>query len=227
LKDAYGYLRVSSDEQAADGRDGLDRQRRAIQAFAEANGYLVIEWYQDDISGTVPHSQRPAFKRMLSALYGNGVSVVLIESTDRLGRDQEVVLTAAGELRRAGFSIITSSGCVLTSVSLDGRLKLGIDSTIAEYVKGQLVERLRTARQRAKATRKGYREGRKPYGTYPGEALTIETMRAFHAAGMGYSEISNTLNRAGTPARAGKWHATSVRRILMRESEGEQTPANR
>ena len=50
------------------------------------------------------------------------------------------------------------------ATGVDARLKTGIDAVIAEYARGQLVERLRSARQSARAGRNGYREGRIPYG---------------------------------------------------------------
>src|SRR4051812_17673555 len=61
---AIGYLRVSTDEQAASGL-GLEAQRAEIEALAARRGVQVVEWYTDaGISGATM-GKRPAF---LSAL---------------------------------------------------------------------------------------------------------------------------------------------------------------
>ena len=47
-----GYLRVSTDEQGADDKFGLDAQREKIQRYCDKNGMRIVKWYQDKISGT-------------------------------------------------------------------------------------------------------------------------------------------------------------------------------
>jgi hypothetical protein len=37
----------------------------------------------EGVSGATPHYQRPAFKKLLAALYGNGVRDVVVESSRR------------------------------------------------------------------------------------------------------------------------------------------------
>lgn len=62
----------------------------------------VAKWFSDEgVSGTIPHIARPAFKNLLAALYGDGVTTVIVEDVDRLGRDAEITLDAIGDFRRA------------------------------------------------------------------------------------------------------------------------------
>ena len=70
----------------------------------------------------------------------------------------------------------------------------------AEYERAMIVKKLRGARQRARATRKDYREGRKPYGWRPGEEGTIRKILEMRSAGMAYDTIAKTLNTAGIAA---------------------------
>lgn len=234
-KRCFGYVRVSSDGQKGEDKDGLKRQQRAIAAYAKANGITVVKVFSDEgVSGTIPHNARPEFKHLLAALYGNGVRTVVIEEVDRLGRDAEVILNAIGDFRRAGFTLLTSKGQDLTANGVDARLKTGIDAVIAEYARGQLVERLTSARQRARSERDGYREGRIPYGytvvmkdgvrlrvQNETEQAVIAQMRQLREQGQSIAKITALLNEQGTLPRAAKaWHADVIARLLRRvESE--------
>lgn len=91
-------------------------------------------------------------------------------------------------------------------------------SIFAELEKSALVLKLRAARQRAKANRRGYKEGRKPFGNRPGELETIERMLELRKQGLAYDTIAERLNAERMPARAGRWHATSVSRVLKANS---------
>jgi hypothetical protein len=90
----------------------------------------------------------------------------------------------------------------------------GMISIFAELEKSALVLKLRAARQRAKANRRDYKEGRKPFGARPSEQETIARMIELRKQGLAYDTIAEHLNAEGIPARAGRWHATSVSRIL-------------
>jgi hypothetical protein len=104
----------------------------------------------------------------------------------------------------------------------DSRLDLfamrGMISIFAELEKSALVLKLRAARQRAQSNRKDYREGRKPFGARPGEQETIARIRELRAEGLAYDTIAERLNAENIPARAGRWHATSVSRVLKANS---------
>ena len=72
-----------------------------------------------------------------------------------------------------------------------------------------IVQKLRGARQRIRA-KLGRCEGRKPYGTRPGEAEVIERMKKLREQGTAVDKIAETLNIEGIKPRAGrKWYATT------------------
>lgn len=68
--------------------------------------------------------------------------------------------------------------------------------------------------QRAQSNRKDYREGRKPFGAKLGEQETIARICELRKKGLAYDAIAEHLNEQNIPARAGRWHATSVSRVL-------------
>ena len=216
---AFGYIRVSSAGQAAEDRDGYKRQETAITVWAKAHGVRIVRWFRESISGTTNPLERPAFQDMLTALHSNGVKLVICEKYDRVARDSMWIEWAIRHLRDNGFLLVSASEPELADDTDPHRKAMrGMISIFAELEKSALVLKLRAARQRAKANRHDYREGRKPFGSRPGEQETIAKMLELRRQGLAYDTIAERLNAEDIPARAGRWHATSVSRVLKANS---------
>ncbi|HWC95591.1 MAG TPA: recombinase family protein [Candidatus Sulfopaludibacter sp.] len=88
---------------------------------------------------------------------------------------------------------------------------------ISQCEKANIVLKLHAARQRIKA-KTGRCEGRKPYGTKPGEQPIVGRIRELRDAGMSFDRIAATLNDEGVPTRTAgkKWHGFAVNQILSR-----------
>ena len=216
---AFGYIRVSSAGQAAEDRDGYKRQESAIKAWAKAHGVRIAHWFRESISGTTNPLERPAFQDMLTALHSNGVKLVICEKYDRVARDSMWIEWAIRHLRDNGFQLVSASEPELADDTDPHRKAMrGMISIFAELEKSALVLKLRAARQRAKGNRRDYREGRKPFGSRPGEQETIARMLDLRKQGLAYDTIAERLNADGFAARAGRWHATSVSRVLKANS---------
>jgi DNA invertase Pin-like site-specific DNA recombinase len=121
------------------------------------------------------------------------------------------------DLRKYGFELISVHEPDLMA-SDPTRVLLGqMLGARAEYDKGQIVVRLRAARQRKKAST-GRCEGRKPFGHYEGEQPVLERMRQLRAEGMAYYAIADRLNADGVAARtSAPWRSAVAWRILTRE----------
>ena len=52
FKNAIGYIRVSTERQADDDKYGIEVQKQAILLYANDNGYNIVDWKVDEISGT-------------------------------------------------------------------------------------------------------------------------------------------------------------------------------
>ena len=63
MKKAIGYIRVSTEEQSADDKYGVEVQRRAIQDYAATNDYEIVLWLTDTISGA--KDNRPELDKIL------------------------------------------------------------------------------------------------------------------------------------------------------------------
>jgi DNA invertase Pin-like site-specific DNA recombinase len=107
---AVAYLRTSSAANVGSDKDSDKRQRTAIEAFARANGYEVVdEYYDAAVSGADPIAERPGFKDMLDRIAGNGVRVILVESPDRFARDLAVQLAGHSYLKGLGVELVPTT----------------------------------------------------------------------------------------------------------------------
>ena len=81
---AVAYYRTSSAGNVGADKDSEKRQRDAVQSYARANGFEVVqEYYDAAVSGSDPIDQRDGFCAMLAYMLGNGVTVILIENAAR------------------------------------------------------------------------------------------------------------------------------------------------
>jgi DNA invertase Pin-like site-specific DNA recombinase len=155
---------------------------------------------------------------VLDRVEHNGVKLVLVERADRLARDLMISEVILSQFRKAGVRVIAADGGVDLTVGDDDltrKLIRQVLGAFSEFEKAVLVLKLRAARGRIRQ-RTGRCEGAKAYGSYPGEAVTVERMRQLrrkpvkgsHAS---YASIATTLNEAGFGNRAGrKWSARMV-----------------
>lgn len=86
-KPAFGYCRVSSEEQK--GNYSIPQQKKSISEYAERNGYKIVKFFVDDgYSATVDN--RPDFLSMIDGCEEgkNKVQAILIYHTDRFARNE-------------------------------------------------------------------------------------------------------------------------------------------
>ena len=85
MRTAFGYIRVSTDEQADSGL-GLEAQRQRIRHYCEAKGLRLAEIYEDSgLSGGKPLATRKAGGKLLAAARRTK-PVVVVARLDRLLR---------------------------------------------------------------------------------------------------------------------------------------------
>jgi DNA invertase Pin-like site-specific DNA recombinase len=161
---------------------------------------------------------RPAFAEMMAALMSNGTRAVIVERLDRVARDLMVQESIIADFKRKGLEIISVSEPDLCSNDPSRVLMRQMMGAFFQYEKASLVAKLRGARVRMKA-KTGACEGRKPYGSRPGEAEVISRILELRRAGTAMDTIADTLNTEGVKSRSGgKWYGSAVRNILMREA---------
>lgn len=191
---AFGYMRTSSATNVGEDKDSHQRQRAAIEGWAQRNGFDVVEWFYDAaVSGADPVDARPGFAAMLAALEapreGLGApppadadkhphpsadkKYILVESPDRFARDLIVQLTGHDLLKARGVELIaTSAPTHFTEDTPTAVLVRQMLGAIAQFEKASLVAKLAAARTR-KRLQTGACEGRKPLATLHPQAATL------------------------------------------------------
>ena len=220
---AFSYLRVSGLGQIKG--HGFTRQRQAIKQWASENGYEVVAEYKEEgVSGTNDEAHRPKFAQMVQEILANGVTVILIESLDRLAREyriQESLVLYLASKETTLISCATGED-VTQAVSGDPMKKalIQIQGVFSELEKGLLVEKLRKSRE-AMRKETGRCEGRKPFGSTPEEHKLYMRIVYLRRKPRGHNkkktcqEIADLLNSEGVTTRYGKkWTANRVWQVL-------------
>src|SRR5215471_4831871 len=138
---AVGYMRTSSATNVGADKDSEKRQRIAIEQFAKASGFVLVDWFYDPaVSGADPIESRPGFSALLDRIEGNGAKTVIVEDASRFARDlmtQELGILA---LIRRGMRVLTANGDDLTdSADPSRKMMRQIAGAFHEYEKARLV----------------------------------------------------------------------------------------
>jgi DNA invertase Pin-like site-specific DNA recombinase len=106
---AQGHLRTSSATNVGEGKDSEARQRKAIESFAKAAGYIIVDWFYDAaVSGADPIETRAGFTAALARIAGNGVRTIVVETANRFARDLMVQEVGFAMLRDLGVTLIAA-----------------------------------------------------------------------------------------------------------------------
>jgi DNA invertase Pin-like site-specific DNA recombinase len=217
MKQAFGYLRVSSAGQAAEDRDGLIRQRTAISKYAESHGLKIKQWFEDSISGKTDMDNRPALQAMLAALHSNGVKIVIVERLDRLARDLMVQEKIIVDFQRKEFELVSTEEPDLCSKDPSRVFMRQVLGAVAQFERAMIFAKTQAAKQRKRASDPNWTQGRKPFGFREGEQATIARVMELHGQGLKLPAITRTLNEEGRKTRTGKsFFAQQVADIITR-----------
>lgn len=216
---AVAYMRCSG--VAAEFGDTFERQSAAVEKYAAANDIEIVDEYRDaGVSGRTELEHRSGLAACLERVENNGVKLVLVESADRLARDSMVGEVIIRQFQKVGCKVISASGGVdLTSgddSNPTAKMIRQILAVVAEFDRCVTVLKLRAARERQRS--KGGRcEGRKQFGTRPGEQAVLLDIQHL-AVDYNAAQIAIVLNKNGIPTRMGKrWHSGTVSKILKRQ----------
>lgn len=215
LIQACGYLRVSGVGQQSG--DGFDRQRKAIEAFALANGIEVVGWFSDVQTGKDEWQNRPGWSSMMEAL--NGTRTILVERLDRVARSvlvQELILK---DLKQRNIQLLTSAGDDTGDEEPERVMFRQMLAVFAQYERTLIVRKMAGARKKIRDAGEKC-EGPKFYGHTEAEKATLNHMRSLRNQGFSFEGIACSLNIVLSRPRSGEiWHAGTVCKILARSSQ--------
>lgn len=220
------YLRVSTEMQV-DGFS-LDGQRNTLKRYAEREGMIVKEIYEDAGKSGKSIEGRPAFQKMLTDIKGGLlIDYILVYKLSRFGRNAADILNSLELIQSYDINLIaTEEG--IDSSQTSGKLLISVLSAVSEIERENIIEQTMNGR-REKARQGGWNGGFAPYGyelvngkliINEYEAAQVRTIFDLYAnTSMGYNSVAKEMNLRGTKIKRQNgtneyWGVTTICRIL-------------
>jgi DNA invertase Pin-like site-specific DNA recombinase len=159
----YGYLRVSTAEQAADDRSSLEAQRRKIEAVAQLADLILDRVFEEPgVSGGKPLAERPSGSELTRILMKG--DTLIVAKLDRAFRNAADALAMAEQWKRRGIDlIIADMGSEPVTHNGVSKMFFGMLALVAEFERERIKERLAEGRSGKKA-KGGHVGGTAPFG---------------------------------------------------------------
>lgn len=222
FKNAVGYIRVSTEQQADEDRYGIDAQKQAILLYANNNGYNIVDWKIDEVSGITEN--RPALNDIL---YGDNITnppfeAVIVFKNDRLARDTKLYFYYLYTLEKKNIKLLSTKEEYPEGSDM-ANIYHALLLFVAEQERKNIA--LRTSKGRSiKAQCGGYSGGRCPYGykvvggrliINEDERPIVEYVFSENSKGTPMLTIADNLTEQGFRTRKGtKFQAKSISSIL-------------
>jgi DNA invertase Pin-like site-specific DNA recombinase len=229
-----GYVRVSSQEQAAEGVS-LEAQKAKIRAWADATDSRLVQVIEDAaVSGSRPLAQRDGGRHIagLLDLREPPVDAIVISRLDRLGRDASETLGHLHRFANGKIGLVS----ILDRLDLStpqGRAMAGVAAVFGQLERELISERTADALARLRAEGKAF--GPVPYGWLrSGDHLVPDTdeqrvrreIIELRESRCSFREIAGWLNSEGIAAKkGGRWSPMSVRSVCMTAARDEELAA--
>ena len=217
LKNAVIYARYSSYSQTEQSIEG---QLHDAYAFAEKNGYRIIQEYIDRaLTGT--SDNRPAFQRMIKDAAKKTFQYVIVWKQDRFARNRYDSAIYKRELKKHGVKVLSVMENITDSP--EGIILEGLLEAMAEYYSANLGENIK--RGRHESVRKGlFPGGPVPFGFMvqdkrlvpdPRTAPVVKEIFERYAATGKIKPIVDSINERGIRTiRGDKFQLSSIQHIL-------------
>jgi len=220
------YVRVSTGSQEASGL-GLEAQRDYIERAAAQEGWDVVAWHSEAVSGSVAPQDRSAFTRALAT----GLPIV-VAKLDRLSRDVEHI---AGLMKRVQFKVATMPQADNFQLHLFAALAEQERAFISQRTKDALkalqhradsgcvesqqkIERRSSGLVKARATKveMGLHTATPPKVDAHREAILPHVQACLYTGCNTLASLASCLNQKGQKtSRGGEWNPTTVRRLML------------
>nr|WP_274377118.1 recombinase family protein [Desulfofalx alkaliphila] len=213
------YRRVSTDMQAEEGFS-LEAQRLRLQAYAESQGWNIVDDYCDE-GFSAKNIDRPEMQRLIKDIKKKKFDVILVYRLDRFVRSV-VDLHEMLQLMEKYDVKFKSATEVFDTTSATGRLFITLIATLAQWERETIAERVHLGM--TKKAEQGERNGAPaPYGydlvdgnliVNKDEAKWVKYIFERYGA-VGSQTLAKELNQKGSRTKKGKaWSDFSVRYVL-------------
>lgn len=221
---AVGYIRVSTDEQAASGL-GMDAQEHSVRGYAALYGLTLVSLEVDD-GWSGKSLRRPGIGRALARIEAGEATALVFAKLDRLTRNVRDLGDLMERAARDGWAMHSVGEKIDTSTAT-GRMLANMIVTIAAWERETTGERTKAALAALK--RRGARLGRAPYGyshanvqgkrvmvPVPAEQEVLALCQEWADSGLTLREMASELMLRQIPARDGglRWGPSSVACVM-------------
>ena len=221
MKQAIGYIRVSTEQQANEGVS-LEAQKAKIAAWCVTNSYELVNVFVDaGISGK-SMDKRPGLQDAMKSLK-KGMALVSY-SLSRLARSTKDALSIGETVAKRKADIVSLSEQIDTTTAA-GKMMFQMLAVLAEFERNLVAERTTNALQHKKATNQKY-TNITPYGfeaiegrlvQVQAEAAIVAEIQAARAGGNTLQSIADSLNGRGIPTKTGKtWQPATIHLLMKR-----------
>ena len=221
------YVRVSTEMQV-DGYS-LDGQRNILKKYAEREGMIIIDTYEDAGKSGKSIEGRPAFQKMINDIEnGLAIDYILVYKLSRFGRNTTDVLNSLELIQQYDVNLISVEDGIDSSQS-SGKLLISLLSSVSEIERENIIEQTMNGR-REKARQGEWNGGFAPYGyDLVNGKLTIceeeaETVKMifdmYTVKDYGCEKIAKELNLRGIKKKVRQngtlelWSRSIIRRIV-------------
>ena len=233
-KTAVGYVRVSTDMQAADGLS-LDAQRAAIKSYCESLGLRLLQIHEDVESGG------KADRKGLARALATNADAVIVLKFDRLSRS----IKHFCDLYETHFADGTKElVAIREAIRLDsalGRALVSILLVFAQMERESCGERVKEAIGHIRGN--GYHFGKAPYGSKavpspenpryrilvddPEEQIILARIKSMIEARISYQKIATQCNAERIPSPQGaSWTVSVIYNLSIRKGWHVCKPVN-
>jgi len=214
------YLRTSSATNL-DG-DSEDRQKESIRKYADSQGIEIVQGaYDQAVKGSDSIHEREGFAQLIQYCIDNDVSIILCENASRFARDVIVQELGYRELKKLNLQLIpVDAPDYFTGDSPSLNMIRQILGAVSEFEKSNLVSKLRSARERAKA-KNGKCEGRKSLQELMGDSnyiSMVKQVKSLRKHNKTYASIAGVLATKGyvQPQTGRPFNQSQIMRLIKR-----------
>lgn len=148
---AVTLIRVSTADQAAEDRAGMDRQRVETSRIVRDKGYQIVHSVElVDVSGTVT-AFAPEIQELVQMAERREIDVIVVAEMSRLIRPDDLSnLAILDQFRRNGV-VIDAGGTVHDVADPSGFLAGGLQALIGGFERKQLLQKIARSKESARA----------------------------------------------------------------------------
>jgi site-specific DNA recombinase len=223
MKQAIGYIRVSTEKQANEGVS-LEAQEARIAAWCTAHDYELVQVFVDaGISGK-KMDNRPELLKARAAVK-KGMALISY-SLSRLARSTKDLILISEEVAKKNGDLVSLSEQIDTTTAA-GKMMFQMLAVLSEFERNLTAERTKGSLQHKKATNQKY-TNQTPYGfeaiegrlvQVQKEAEIVAEIQASRTGGSTLQFIADDLNGRGIPTKTGKrWQPATIHLLLKRSS---------